>query len=136
MRTMAPNLDFPAPQPFEIGDKYNNAQRWTKWQLSFEYYMAAVNITEKAQNCAVRLHIAGEVVQTVFEALTDMGNDDTAIAKLKEHFEPLQNVSFERHVSRPAGQAPPTLIADCVTQLRHGARCDFDHYDAVEEIKD
>ena len=67
-----------------------------------------------------------------------MGNHcDTAIAKLTEHFESRQNVSFERHVFHYARLAPLESTANYVTRLWQFIRhCDFEHHDADEVIKD
>ena len=71
----------------------------------------ASNISEKKQQRAVLLHLAGSEVQTIFETLSDTGEDyENALAKLTAYFEPRKNIPFERHAFRQAAQGPAESI--------------------------
>ena len=73
---MATALQLPATQPFSVtSDQTMIGQRWLKWVKGLEYFLTALNITNKKQKCAVLLHLAGAEVQTVFETLIDTGED-------------------------------------------------------------
>ena len=133
---MATTLQLPAIPPFSVRDQTTLGQRWSKWAKGLEYFLVASNITEKKQKRAVLLHLAGAEVQTVFETLSDTGEDyDTALAKLTEYFEPKKNIPFERHAFRQAAQGPTESIDAYVTRLRSLAKsCDYDKVD--EMIRD
>ena len=86
---MAKVLDLPKISAFSLGETSTISQRWSKWVKAFEYYIAASGITDKKQQRAVLLHLAGPEVQDIFETLEDTGNDlDTAITKLTAYFQP------------------------------------------------
>ena len=64
---MATTLLLPAIQPFSVtSDQMTLGQRWSKWVKGLEYFLVALNITEKNQKRAVLLHLAGVEVQTIF----------------------------------------------------------------------
>ena len=130
-------LQLPAVQPFSAAsDQTTFGQRWSKLVKGLEYFLIASNITDKKQKRAVLLHLAGAEVQTVFETLSDTGEDyDTALAKLNEYFAPKKNVPFERHAFRQAVQGPTEGIDAYVSRLRGLPKtCEFDKVD--EMIRD
>ena len=112
---MATALHLPTLQPFSVtSDQTTLGQRWSKWVKGLEYFLTASNITDKKQKRAVLLHLAGAVVQTVFETLIDTGEDyDAALAKLNEYFVPKKNVPFERHAFRQAVQRKEGIECLC-----------------------
>ena len=94
---MATALQLPAVQPFlATSDQTTLGQCSSKSVKGLEYFLTALNITDKKQKCAVLLHLAGAEVPAVFETLSDTEGDyDTALAKLNEYFEPKKNIPFE-----------------------------------------
>ena len=131
---MATPLQLPAIQPFSVTtDQTTLGQRWSKWVKGLEYFLVASNVTDKKQKRAVLLHLAGAEVQTIFETLSDTGEDyDSALAKLTAYFEPKKNIPFERHAFRQAVQGPAESIDAYVTRLRSLARtCE---YASIEEM--
>ena len=66
-------LDLPKISSFSPGETSTISQRWRKWVKSFEYYIAASEITDKKQQRAVFLHLAAPEVQDIFETLEDTG---------------------------------------------------------------
>ena len=93
-----------------------------------EYFLSASNIINKKEKPAVLLHLAGAEVQTIFETLSDTGEDyNAALAKLNEYFVPKKNVPFERHTYLQAIQEPTIGFDAYVTCLRGLAKtCEFD----------
>ena len=82
------------------------------------------------------LHLAGAVVQMIFENLSYAGEDyDTALAKMTTYFGPRKNVPFEGHAFRQAAQGPTESIDADVTRLRSLARsCKYSN--VYEMIRD
>ena len=136
MTEMATTLQLPTIPPFSVTEQTTLGQCWSKWVKGLEYFLVASNITEKKEKRAVLLHLAGAEVQTVFETLSDTGEDhDTALAKLTEYIEPKKNIPFERHAFRQAAQGPTESIEAYVTRLRSLAKsCDYNKVD--EMIRD
>ena len=134
---MATTIQLPAMPRFSVtGDQTTLGQRWSKSVKGLEYFLEGSNITDKKQRRAVLLHLAGPEVQTVFETLSETGDDyATALAKLTEYFEPKKNIPFERHLFRQAAQVPTENMDSYVTRLRSLAKsCEFDNVD--EMIRD
>ncbi|XP_074635924.1 uncharacterized protein LOC141894247 [Acropora palmata] len=127
---MATTLQLPAIPPFSVrSDQTTLGQRWSKWMKGLEYFLVASSITDNKRRRAVLLHLAGPEVQTVFETLSETGDDyATALAKLTEYFEPKKNIPFERHLFRQAAQGPTENMDSYVTRLRSLAKsCEYDH---------
>ena len=124
---MAKVLDLPKITAFSLGETSTISQRWRKWVKSFEYYIAASGITEKKQQRAILLHLAGPEVQDIFETLEDTGNDlDTAITKLTAYFEPRKNIPFERHNFRQTKQLQGETIEQFAIRLKHQVKfCEY-----------
>ena len=117
---MAKVLDLPKISAFSLGETSTISQRWSKWVKAFEYYIAASGITDKKQQRAVLLHLAGPEVQDIFETLEDTGNDlDTAITKLTAYFQPQKNIPFERHNFRQTTQLQGETIEQYAIRLKH-----------------
>ena len=135
--SMATTLQLPAIPPFSVtSDQTTLRQRWSKWVKGLEYFLVASNIKDKKQRRAVLLHLAGPEVQTVFETLSETGDDyATALAKLTEYFEPKKNIPFERHLFCQAAQVPTENMYSYVTHLRSLAKsCEYDN--VYEMIRD
>ena len=61
---------MPGVQPFKcLGDPNTEAQNWTKWKKSFEYFMGTSGIRNDARQKAMLLHMVGPETQEVFETL-------------------------------------------------------------------
>ena len=126
---MAKVLDLPKISAFSLGETSTISQRWSKWVKAFEYYIAASGITDKKQQRAVLLHLAGPEVQDIFETLEDTGNDlDTAITKLTAYFQPQKNIPFERHNFRQTTQLQGETIEQYAIRLKHQVKfCDYNN---------
>ena len=126
---MAKVLDLPKISAFSLGETSTISQRWSKWVKAFEYYIAASGITDKKQQRAVLLHLAGPEVQHIFETLEDTGNDlDTAITKLTAYFQPQKNIPFERHNFRQTTQLQGETIEQYAIRLKHQVKfCDYNN---------
>ncbi|XP_048774395.2 uncharacterized protein K02A2.6-like [Ostrea edulis] len=134
---MAKALQLPAISPFDVnGDQTSVSQRWDKWKKTFEFYLTASGITDKAQKRALFLHSAGSEVQEIFDTLGDTGDDlEGAKTKLDEYFQPKRNIAFERHLFRNAAQGETEKIDSFVTRLRKLAvTCEFEKPD--DNIRD
>ena len=80
--------------------------------------MAALNITDGGRKRALLIYQAGEDTQSIFDTLTDTGDDyDTAIDKLDEYFAPKKNVDFEIFKFRTATQNTGETIDQYTTRL-------------------
>lgn len=88
-----------------------------------------MDIKDPTRQRALLLYFAGPKVETIFETLTDTGEDkdfDTAVAKLTEHFSPKKNIMYETHVFRQARQRDNETLDQFHTRLHHLAKsCDF-----------
>ena len=124
-------LDFLKIPPFSLGETSTVSQHWRKWVKSFEYYIAASGISDKKQQRAVLLHLAGSEVQDIFETLEETGNDlDTALSKLTAYFEPQKNIPFERHNFRQTKQLQGETIEQLAIRLKHQVKfCDYNSPD-------
>ena len=112
-----------------MGETSRISQRWRKWIKSFEYYIAASGITDKKQQRAILLHLAGPEVQDTFVTLEDTGND-TAITKLTTYFEQQKNIPFERHNFRQTTQLQGETIEQIAIRLKHQVKfCDYNNPD-------
>ena len=130
VRSLQVKMDFhlPAiPQFNPNGDPSSLGQRWNKWKKSFEYYLQAAAITDKARQRALLLHLVGPETQEIFETFSETGDDlKTALTKLDSYFSPKKNIPFERHKFHEAKQEPEESIDAFVTRLRKLAEyCDF-----------
>ena len=136
IQQMAKVLDIPAVPPFSVEDTATLSQRWRKWKKSFEYYLTASGVTDKKQQRALLLHLAGRGVQEIFETLDDTGEDyETAVGKLCAYFEPKKNIPFERHIFRQASQEPTETVDAFVTRLKTLVKtCEYDK--ETEMIRD
>ena len=128
---MAKVLDLPKISSFSLGETLTISQRWRKWVKSFEYYIAASGITDKKQQRAVFLHLAGPEVQDIFETLEDTGTDlDTVLTKLTAYFEPHKNIPFERHNFQQTNQLQGETIEQYAIRLKHQVKfCEYDNTD-------
>lgn len=109
------------PSPFEFGADGNCNNEWTIWLRGFEVYAQANKLEEPAEKLNWMLHYAGTKVQTIFYTLPEPDNEkempiqcllasgyvkcttneyEDAVIKLCQFFEPKQNISYERHLSR------------------------------------
>ena len=124
---MAKVLDLPKITAFSLGETSTISQLWRNWVKSLEYYIAASGITEKKQQRAIPLHLAGPEVQDIFETLEDTGNDlDTAITKLTAYFEPRKDIPFERHNFRQTKQLQGETIEQFAIRLKHQVKfCEY-----------
>ena len=87
---------------------------------SFQYYIAASGITDKKQQRAVFLHLAGPEVQDIIKTLEDTGtNLDTALTKLTAYFEPHKNIPFKQHNFQQANQLQGETIEQYAIRLKH-----------------
>jgi len=105
---MAARLDLPALPPFELyTDPSSVGQRWRSWRQRFQTYLAAVNVTNTAQERALLLYKVGQATQDIFYTIPDNGADDAyakALAKLDEYFLPKKNIDFEIYQFRKTTQ--------------------------------
>ena len=135
---MASRVDLPPMGRFDPhSDSASLATRWEQWLKRFNIYLRAGKITDKTQQRALLLYMAGPEVQTIFETLTDTGNDDdfkTAVEKLSEYFMPKKNIEYEIYTFRQARQSADETLDQYHTRLRKLATtCEF--ADADREIK-
>jgi hypothetical protein len=134
---MAARVDLPSMPQFDPRVDYNSlATRWEQWLKRFHLYLRAGKITDKTQQRALLLYMAGPQVQTIFETLAnDFLNDfKTAVEKLTEYFMPKKNLEYEIYIFRKARQTTDETLDQCHMRLRKLATtCEFT--DADSEIK-
>jgi hypothetical protein len=125
---MSNPLSIAPPTAFSPhGDISSVSDRWSSWLRRFETYTVASGVKDDKQKRALLLHCAGEEVQTVFETLPNTGDKyDDAKQKLTEHFKPLANVTFQRHLFRKEAQKDGETVSQFVVRLRRLAEsCSF-----------
>ncbi|XP_078495143.1 uncharacterized protein LOC144749909 [Ciona intestinalis] len=111
----------------------NLASLWVRWRTSFGIYLVAANITGDEPKKAMLLHIAGEDVQKIVEALTDDRNADAGepsyndiINLLNTHFGRQRNVVVEKWEFSQMTQLPGETVSQWVCRLRPKANlCGF-----------
>ena len=135
---MATGLDFSGIARFDPhSDPTSLSTRWNDWIKRFTRFIVAMDIKDTTRRRALLLYLAGPEVETIFETLTNTGEDkdfDTAVAKLTEHFSPKKNIMYETHVFRQARQRDDETLDQFHTRLHHLAKsCEFT--DAKKEIK-
>ena len=98
--------------------------KWEKWLKCFEGAMVSFNITTSKRKRALLLHYGGEQLQTVFDTLSDTG-DENDYEKAKEvltsHFVPKRNPIYETILFRRLTQNPDESVDQFCTQLRKAA---------------
>lgn len=131
-------------RPFVFGaDRSQLPTAWQKWKRELQRYFDACGITSQWEKRSQMLHLAGSEIQEIFDhlpgvnnvshVLTDPPYYDVAIQRLDEHFEPMRNRNYERHLFRQVVQKQDERFADFVLRLRIQAkRCEFDRYDCRE----
>ena len=135
---MAAKVDLPSMPQFDPHADYSSlATRWDQWLKRFHIYLRAGKITDKTQQRALLLYMAGPQVQEIFETLTDTGNDEdfkTAVDKLTAYFMPKKSLEYEIYVFRKSRQAADETLDQYHTRLRKLATtCEFGDVD--REIK-
>ena len=121
--------------PLDLTDSTSQvAERWRQWKRSYQYYIDGKGITNPGRKKAQLLHLAGMVVQDIYEDLPDPGPVNEAVddvyqvclRKLDAHFRAEDNVPFERHVFRQLAPAQGETADKFMVRLRKQARrCNF-----------
>ena len=128
-------MELQALPPFDPDPAETAASRWERYLKRFDNYVVAKGITHDARKKCLLLHVAGEYVFDVADALTDEELTYAALkTKLNEHFAPKRNVEYEIFMFRQASQETGENIDKYHARLRHLAKsCEF--HDADREIK-
>ena len=91
--------------PFDPDPAETAASRWERYLKRFDNFVVAKGITHDARKKCLLLHVAGEYVFDVADALTDEELTYAAQKnKLNEHFAPKRNVEYEIFMFRQAAQ--------------------------------
>ena len=89
---MAARPALPLLQPFDAyTDPSSVGQRMKSWRRRLQTYLAAIAVTDTAQQRALLLYQVGQVTQDIFDTIPQNGADDdyaTALEKLDEYFLP------------------------------------------------
>jgi len=94
------------------GDISSVGMRWTRWKRGFELFAVGKGVNNLDQKKALLLHSAGPSVQDIFYTLVvpdpvdDQNVYDLAVAALDGHFQPQNNVAFERSQFHAMVQLP------------------------------
>jgi transposase InsO family protein len=124
------------PFLFESMDSSLVRVNWEKWIRSFEIYSDANDISDNTKKRAKFLHLGGTDIQELvynlpgaIEEYDPARKNDvytSLIEKLNDHFSPIQNSTFERHLFRSLQQKENEKISDFVIRLRNQAnKCNF-----------
>lgn len=122
-----------APTAFDCdSDTSTVGFRWQKWLDRFENYLVAVNINNAPRSKALLLHLAGERVYDIYEAICEPADDFAAVKqKLTDHFKPMKDTALMIFHFREAAQKPGETIDQFLARLRGLARhCEFQDTDA------
>jgi hypothetical protein len=129
-------FNIPVFPIFDVdGDITSVGPRWTKWLTRFENMLVALGVTDKERKKALLLHIAGERVNDIFDALniefeTSEDMYEKTKKSLSEHFEPKRNVRFEIFNFRQARQMSSETLDQYHVRLRGLAKyCEFESID-------
>ena len=129
---MATGFDFSGNARFDPhSDPTSLSTRWNDWIERFNRFIVGMDIKDTTCRRALLLYLTGPEVETIFETLTNTGEDkdfDTAVAKLTEHFSPKKNNGTTLR------QWDDKTLDQFHTRLDHLAKsCEFT--DANKEIK-
>ena len=118
---MAAALNLPVLGPLSVNtDTTVLSQEWERFVGHFAMYLAAAGVTDKKQQRALLLHLAGPDVQDVFVMLPDTGDadaQDTAPDKLTGYSASRRNIPFLRHQFRQATQETRESIDSFVNKI-------------------
>eukprot|EP00112_Aurelia_sp_Birch-Aquarium-sp1_P015232 Seg336.2 transcript_id=Seg336.2/GoldUCD/mRNA.D3Y31 product="hypothetical protein" protein_id=Seg336.2/GoldUCD/D3Y31 len=105
------------------------ATRWKNWIADFNMFITASGITDPKRKRALLLYQAGPRIREIFKQIPDTGNEDDynlAKEKLREHFEPQKNCSYEVYRYRKSTQESQETLDQFHTRLRSVAEtCEF-----------
>ena len=112
----------------------NLAENFKEWIQSFELYLTATVIEEKAEKVQVAtfLHVVDPDAQRVcntFDIVADDGEKiDVLKTKFKAYCEPRKNLTYIQHVFFTRNQGQHESIDSYVTDLKTKAKpCEFEH---------
>ncbi|XP_065188286.1 uncharacterized protein K02A2.6-like [Sycon ciliatum] len=121
----------PVPQFDPTGPAQDVSIRWAKWKRSFQYYLAAEDITDSTRSKAKLLHLVGPAVQDVFDTLPEppaptdgsvQNSYDKVVTMLDSYFQYTPNVMFERHTFRRLAQMETETVAQFGNRLVQQAK--------------
>ncbi|CAF0717682.1 unnamed protein product [Brachionus calyciflorus] len=115
--------------------------KWNEWVKELDNYLKWINITDDERKKAALLHHAGVEVFRIYEALekNSQGDDGAQVVdsiddmkkKLANHFNPIKNRYYEKHIFRNAKQEEGESIASYATRLRNLSKyCGFQDVDS------
>ena len=95
---------FKPPAPANLASGNNLSEGWRRWELQFETYFNAAELSkkEKKTQVAILLHTCGPEAQDIFrnfEWADGESKEDykTVLKKLRAYCEPRKNQVYERH---------------------------------------
>jgi hypothetical protein len=114
------------------GGSSNMAQKWDRWILRLENYLAAMDIDDDARKRSLLLHFVGPKTFDDFQTIADTGTDyKTAKEKLTTHFKPQVNTEYEiAKFRRMRQQAGENIDAYYVRLVQQVALCGFANKDS------
>ena len=94
-------LDCCTIQPFRLtGDSHSLAEKWKRWQRSFNLYVCSKGCKDDLQKKSLLLHSAGLEVQDLYYSVVDEKTDkhsfEEAMQLLNDNLMPQRNIPFER----------------------------------------
>jgi hypothetical protein len=98
------------------GDLSSIGTRWTRWKRCFDLFAVGKGVTILDQRKALLVHSAGPSVHDIFytlvvpDSVDDQNIYDLAVAALDGHFQPQNNVAFERSQFRAMVQLPSETV--------------------------
>ena len=87
----------------------------------FNLYVKSRGVSDEGQKVAIMLHTGGMALQEVYYSLAEEDGDLSlaeSIKVLDEHFIPMANVPFERHLFRQLEQQVDETVDQFVCRLR------------------
>ena len=112
----------------------NTAEAWRKWEVGFQTYHTASELSEKEgkTQVAILLHCAGMEAQEifsnfVFEAAEDKNNVEDVLKKFREYCEPKKNEIFATYRFWKRDRIPGENLEKWINDLQAlAADCNFD----------
>ena len=122
-------MSMPVIPPFDPhGDSSSLSQRWELYLKRFEGAMVGFNITTPKRKRALLLHFGGELLQNVFDTLSDTGTEndyDKARDALTSHFVPKKNVVYQTILFRRMVQQDENVSQFCTRLRKEAEKCEF-----------
>ncbi|XP_065224410.1 uncharacterized protein K02A2.6-like [Planococcus citri] len=118
--------------PFSVR-QMSNADEWSRWKDTLEFYFTAKNISNAKRKQAELLLLGGPEIQDIYYSFpkdtpipADSDEYNFTLSRLDSQIEPKSNKWYERHVLSTLKQGKGETLTAFITRLRNQAKlCSF-----------